>query len=83
MENNEYHHIGSHIHFAGEAWNSEFQGFMEGAVRSGEAAAKYVLDSITESEQNSSSKLIVGAIGLTSILNPMVGALFFVCQFIL
>ena len=65
MENSSFHHVGSHIHFAGEAWDADFQGFMEGAVRSGEAAANYVLEHIQESESSSSSKLIFGALVLS------------------
>ena len=48
-------HIGSHIHFAGEAWNVDFQGYMEGAVRSGEEAANFVLNHIQESNNSSGS----------------------------
>ena len=65
MVDDKFHHVGRHIHFAGEAWDADFQGFMEGAVRSGEAAANYVLEHIQESEKSSSSKLIFGALVLS------------------
>jgi len=44
MMDDKFHHVGRHIHFAGEAWDTYWQGWMEGAARSGEAAANYLLE---------------------------------------